>query len=245
MKQLSIVIITLNEAKCIATLLSDLSQQTFRHFEVIVVDSNSEDNTCEIAQTFSSSLPNLTVHRMQDRGVSLGRNTGAQLARFPHLLFLDADVRLSTDFLDKATTQLRQKKLSVAGVFMGAKGLPLHYKMGYGLFNIGLFLTQFSFPTAVGACIFSSQQIHQNIGGFNESIQLCEDCDYVKRASRVTKFRFLSLTFQFDPRRLQQDGFFRTGWLYLRANIYRFFVGEICNNEIPYQFGHYEKNAKQ
>ncbi|MEF1187664.1 glycosyltransferase, partial [Vibrio sinaloensis] len=120
---------------------------------------------------------------------------GAELAQYERILFLDADVQLRANFLQEAMMQLDEKKLEVAGVFMGANGLPLIHKLGYGLFNVGLYLTQFFFPTAVGACIFSTKRVHKEIGGFDEEIVLCEDCDYVKRASQTWRFRFLNLTF--------------------------------------------------
>lgn len=245
MNPVSIVVITLNEEKRIGRLLEDLSQQTHQQFEVIVVDSNSEDSTVEVAQAYESALPALTVHKMEQRGVSLGRNTGASLALHERLLFLDADVRLSPTFLTNAVEQLEQKQLEVAGVYMGAKALPAAHKLGYSLFNLGLFITQFTFPTAVGACIFSSKQVHQRIGGFDEQITLCEDCDYVKRASKTWRFRFLNLTFGFDPRRLDQEGIFKMGGTYLKANVRRFFLGEMRNNEMEYQFGHYNEQQKK
>lgn len=98
MNPISIVIITLNEEKRIGRLLEDLTKQTHQNFEVIVVDSNSEDSTREVAQAYESALPELTVHHMDTRGVSLGRNTGAELAKYERILFLDADVRLPSDF---------------------------------------------------------------------------------------------------------------------------------------------------
>ncbi|MEF1207240.1 glycosyltransferase family 2 protein, partial [Photobacterium damselae] len=181
MKPISIVIITLNEQKRIGRLLFDLQMQSYQNFEVILVDSNSEDNTCQIAEQFRNKLPALTIHKMEQRGVSLGRNTGASLAKHERLLFLDADVRLDKQFLAKACKQLEQSKLEIAGVYMGAKGMSYIHALGYGVFNAGLFVTQFIFPTAVGACIFSTQRAHQEIGGFDQAISLCEDCDYVNR----------------------------------------------------------------
>lgn len=241
MEPISIIVITLNEETRIANLLKDLSQQTYRNFEVIVVDSNSDDETINVASSFSEDLPALTVHNMRERGVSLGRNTGASKAKHNRLLFLDADVRLRPSFLQNAIEKLSETKLEVAGVYMGAKDLPLAHKAGYGLFNAGLFATQFVFPTAVGACIFSTKRAHTDLNGFDEQITLCEDCDYVKRASQTWRFRFLPMTFEFDPRRLDQDGFAATGWLYLKANARRFFFGEMRNQEMEYKFGHYTR----
>ncbi|NOI36334.1 glycosyltransferase [Vibrio cyclitrophicus] len=241
MEPVSIIVITLNEEKRIGRLMEELSVQTHQEFEVIVVDSNSEDNTREVAQAYESALPNLTVHHMETRGVSLGRNTGASLAQYNRILFLDADVSLPRNFLAKALYELDEKKLEVAGVYMSSKGLPLVHKFGYGVFNAGLFATQFFFPTAIGACIFSAKRVHDEIGGFDEEIVLCEDCDYVKRASKTWRFRFLNMTFGFDPRRLDQDGVVKTGSTYLKANVRRFFKGEMRNNEMNYKFGHYKE----
>ena len=240
MSPLSIIVITLNEAERIGSLLEDLAQQTHQDFEVIVVDSNSEDETCAIAQSYASRLPRLHVEQMLVRGVCLGRNTGAGLAQHQRLLFLDADVRLPPDFLEKALQHLTIKNLKVAGVYLSPKGLPKRYSLGYKLFNVGIALTQFMFPTAIGACLFSTKSVHDAINGFDSSITLCEDCDYVNRASRHTKFRMLPMGFTFDPRRLKQDGIFKTGSKYLYANIHRLFKGEIRNQKIRYDFGHYK-----
>lgn len=267
---ISIIIITLNEAKRIRHLLDDLSAQTFRDFEVVLVDSNSDDNTCAVANSYLDKLPSLTVKRMQQRGVSLGRNTGAALANYERLLFLDADVRLDKRFLEKAAAHLQVKPtstqaltassletndltaisrvndasqtatLQVAGVYLSAKGLPKRFMLGYKLFNAGIFVTQFIFPTAIGACLFSTKTIHQAINGFDETVTLCEDCDYVNRASKLTQFRMLPLTFTFDPRRLRQDGTIKTGWKYLYANTHRLLIGEIREQKIRYDFGHYD-----
>ncbi|WP_296405040.1 glycosyltransferase [Psychrobacter sp.] len=245
MSSLSIIIITLNEAERIGSLLEDLVQQTHRDFEVILVDSNSKDETCTVAQGFANRLPKLHIEQMLTKGVCLGRNTGAELAQHERLLFLDADVRLAPNFIEQALKDLDAKQLQVAGVYMSSKGLPKRYSLGYRLFNLGIGLTQFVFPTAIGACLFSTKTVHNTIQGFDNTITLCEDCDYVNRASRITKFRMLPLGFTFDPRRLKQDGIMTTGRKYLHANFHRLFIGEIRNNKIRYEFDHYKPKSNK
>ena len=239
---ISIVIITLNEAERIGRLLQDLANQTYRSFEVVLVDSNSDDDTCRIAQQFHQSLPELSIHMMNKRGVALGRNTGAALSQHERLLFLDADVRLEADFLARASRQLTNKSVLIAGVYLNAKAMPHRFKLGYHLFNVGIYATQFIFPTAIGACLFSSKSIHERINGFDQSITLCEDCDYVNRASQLTPYRMLPMSFSFDPRRLRQDGYVKTGAKYLYANLYRLCVGEIRGGKLDYKFGHYRSD---
>lgn len=236
----SIVIITLNEEKNLANLLEDLCQQSFKNFEVIVVDSNSTDDTIKVAQSFTERL-DLSVIAMSERGTSLGRNTGAENSRYERLLFLDADVRLTQDFLEKSLDLLIQKGLWVAGGRIATSDKHFLINLGIRIFDLGMWLTQFTFPTCTGACIFSTKTVHRHIGGFDLSIQLCEDCDYVNRASKTFRFRMLPIHFEFNTRRLTQDGIFHMAGIYLRANIKRFFKGELRNNEIEYPFGHYKE----
>ncbi len=238
---LSIIIITLNEEARLPALLGDLMRQTWADFEVIHMDSNSDDKTLEISHRMSGEFPEYRTLAMQCRGVSLGRNTGADLARADRLLFLDADTRLDPHFLEHAIDELETRDLEVGIACMSADGLPLRHRIGYFLFNAGIRLTARFFPTAIGACLFSEREIHDEIGGFDEEVSLCEDCNYVLKASRapLAQIGVLKTRFRFDPRRLDQDGAIRTGLTYLRANLHRYFKGELRSGQIRYDFGHY------
>jgi glycosyltransferase involved in cell wall biosynthesis len=238
---LSIIIITLNEQQRLPNLLDDLSAQSWRDFEIIHVDSDSDDETIARSRDASHRFTNYRIVEMKTRGVSLGRNVGAAHARGKRLLFLDADTRLSPDFLEKAVLDLDQTAAEVGVVCMSAEGLSFPYHVGFSLFNAGIRITSRFFPTAIGACLFSTPDMHRQIEGFDESLSLCEDCNYALKAHRIGKRKVAVLDpkFRFDPRRLQQDGFLTTGLVYLRANLRRFFVGELHNQEIHYAFGHY------
>lgn len=239
--KLSIIIITLNEQDRLPRLLSDLAAQTFGDFEVIHVDSNSDDETVSQSRQAASDFDRYKIVEMSQRGVSLGRNVGASHAKSKRLLFLDADTRLPANFLEESLKELAQAHADVGVVCMSAEGLNVLYRIGFGAFNLGIRATSLFFPTAIGACLFSTPEVHRTIGGFDESLSLCEDCNYALKAHRCGMFRTLvpKNKFQFDPRRLRQDGFVATGFLYLRANLHRFFIGELHKKEIPYAFGHY------
>ena len=238
---ISIVIITLDEEARLPLLLGDLAKQSSQDFEIIHVDSNSDDNTVEVSRALSHQFSEYTIIEMPKRGVSLGRNVGAKTATGTRLLFLDADTRLAPGFLDAAITELNLRNLDVGVVCMSAEGLPLHYQLGYGFFNLGMKLTSRLFPTAIGACLFSTPEAHRKIDGFDKQLSLCEDCNYVLKAHQKPGISHgvIKPKFGFDPRRLDQDGAVKTGLTYLRANLLRFFHGELYKNEITYEFGHY------
>ena len=239
---LSIIIITLNEEARLPRLLDDLLAQSFQDFEVIHVDSQSEDRTVAISNARKHLFARYQIIEMNDRGVSLGRNTGASAASGRRLLFLDADTRLKNDFLAESVAEVDRAGAGVGIPQMSADGLRWHYRVGFGAFNLGIKASSFVYPTAVGACLFSPPDIHVAIGGFDPEISLCEDCNYVLKAFRLNKQpnRVLQSKFSFDPRRLEQDGFVATGLIYLKANLHRALVGEIRDREIDYPFGHYQ-----
>lgn len=240
--KLSIVIITLNEEDRLPRLLDDLARQSFTDFEIIHVDSRSSDATVQISKSRAVEFPRYRVVEMDSRGVSLGRNTGAAAACGDRILFLDADTRLDASFLSDAVQELEDHNDDVGIVLMSARGLSAPYHFGFAVFNLGIRITRHFYPTAIGACLFSTREVHGQLSGFDEDIELCEDCDYVLRASNLPdrSFTIIAPKFHFDPRRLDQDGFVKTGLLYLKANLRRFFFGEMRNREIPYRFGHYE-----
>lgn len=243
-EKLSIVIITLNEEKTIGRLLKNLENQSFQNFETIVVDSNSVDNTEKVAKENAQKLKKFTFHKMKKRGASLGRNTGAGLASNERILFLDSDVKFENDFLEKTLNHLQKKKIDIASCYIKQDNFKFIYFLGYALINIGFYLTQFFSPTAVGACIFSTKTIHKKISGFDEEIYLCEDADYVNRASQFGKFKMLPIFFVFDNRRMEQDGVWKTVYKYFKANFIRFFLRRELKKdtcEIEYEFGHYNK----
>ena len=240
---LSVIIITLNEENTIPNLLNDLKQQTVNEFEIIIVDSNSDDNTVKVAQKYASNFEQFKIIKNEQRGASLGRNTGAQTAKYERLLFLDADTRLNTDFIKQAIDIVDTQKLDVAGVYCDmSEGTPAN-RSTLALVNAGLWFTKWVFPTIVGACILSTKTAHNAVGGFDEKIKIGEDCDYAVKVNKnkFLKFDMIHLTFKFDMRRFEQEGRIKILYIWSIANVRRFFIGEITKDEIPYEFGHHSR----
>ena len=84
----SVVIPTYNRAHMIGDTLNSVLAQTYRNFEIIVVDDGSTDNTPEVLTYYGSPVHYV---RCENRGKSAARNTGIRVARGDYIAFLDSD----------------------------------------------------------------------------------------------------------------------------------------------------------
>ncbi|KZS73141.1 glycosyltransferase [Mycobacterium kansasii] len=88
----SIIIPTLNVASALGVCLESIACQTFRDFELVLVDGGSTDATLDIANSFAPNFgARLVVRSGNDRGVYDAMNRGVSLASGTWLLFLGAD----------------------------------------------------------------------------------------------------------------------------------------------------------
>lgn len=89
-KLVSVIIPCYNQAQFLGEAIESVLLQSHRHFEVIVVDDGSTDNTAEIAARYSE----VRIIRQKHAGTSTARNCGARYSKGSCLVFLDSDDRL-------------------------------------------------------------------------------------------------------------------------------------------------------
>jgi len=91
----SVIIPFLNEEKVLAEAIESVLQQTYRNWELILVDDGSTDQSSEIAKSYAASAP-LQVRYFdheghRNKGLSFSRNLGMEKAKGDFIAFLDAD----------------------------------------------------------------------------------------------------------------------------------------------------------
>ncbi|MBU0929856.1 MAG: glycosyltransferase [Nanoarchaeota archaeon] len=231
--KLSIIIPTLNEERDLPNLLNSIKKQSFNDYEIIVADNKSKDKTRSIAKKFKC--------RIVKGGLPPeARNNGAKIAKGDYLLFLDADVILSHNFLEETLNEFESRKIDIATT----EFIPLSDKkidkMMYDFSNNFVKAIQFIKPFGAGFCILIKKDIHNKIKGFNENLVLCEDHDYNQRAAKFGKFRVLKKPKIFiSVRRFEKEGRRTLALKYAKSTIYHIIGGKIKKNSVKYEWGNY------
>ncbi|HIH05500.1 TPA: glycosyltransferase [Candidatus Woesearchaeota archaeon] len=236
MPELSIIIPCLNEEHYIGRLLDCLGKQTFRDFQIIVVDSHSTDGTATVVRRRMRKDRRISLLRSPRKGVSDARNAGAWKAQAERLLFMDADVTIGSDFLKKAMGELEERGLQVSGCCLVPDSRKLFDRLGHHLLNGWFQAMQYVWPHMVGQCIFSTRAIHRKLKGFDSTILFAEDNDYVNRASTLARFRILrSVRVISSTRRFESENSIVLGMKYALCPFYRLIFGEIRTNIFNYR----------
>ena len=236
----SIVIIAFNEEKYIGELLESIKKQTYRNFEVILVDDHSEDDTVKIAHSYIHHFP-LKIVQKPVRGCSRSRNFGAKNSTGEIILFLDADVILPPDFLEKGLHEFSTRHLSSAYFDfepIADKKIDDFFTVVY---RFWLKAVQYHNPRAVGSCIMVRSNLHEKIL-FDETVVMAEDFDYIRRGSHLGKFRMINHPrYHLSWRRFAVEHRLKLVIKYLLFELHRQLIGEIRKPIMTYKFGHYDK----
>ena len=111
MVKISVVIPTYNDEKDIGKCLSTLKRQTFKDFEIIIVDGHSKDNTIKIARKYNVKI---FYENIGTRGGAC--NIGVRKTRGKIIVFTDADAYFPINWLSKIWKEFeKDKKLTVLG----------------------------------------------------------------------------------------------------------------------------------
>ena len=107
-KLVSVIIPSYNYSAYISDAINSILEQTYPHWEVIVVDDGSRDNTAEVVARFTAHDSRIKYHYQQNQGLSAARNTGISLAQGDYIQLLDADDYISKHKLEIQVGLLEQ-----------------------------------------------------------------------------------------------------------------------------------------
>ncbi|EFX56768.1 glycosyltransferase family 2 protein [Streptococcus sp. FSL W8-0197] len=119
-EKISVIVPVYNVEAYLERCVESILQQTYAHFELILINDGSTDSSGQICDHLASQYENIKVYHIENAGVSNARNMGIQLATGSWVTFIDSDDFVTQDYL--ATLASAAEGLNVGFVIA-----PLHH----------------------------------------------------------------------------------------------------------------------
>ena len=108
MIKISIIVPVYNAATYLSECVESILLQTYKNFEVILVDDGSSDNSGQICDNFSIKDSRVKVIHQDNRGRSFARNSGIDKSTGDYLYFVDADDIIDPNLLELVVNALKE-----------------------------------------------------------------------------------------------------------------------------------------
>jgi len=187
----SVIIPVFNRTDTLKSAIESVLCQTFREFEIIVVDDASDQSVRECLKPY---LPMIKYIRLdKNRGVSSARNAGIRAASGEYVAFLDSDDLWLPDKLSTQNEALKSSKMLISHtnefwfrddkfVNQGKK----HKRHGGDIFPKILDFCRIS-PSSV----VIHKSVFKSAGMFDERMRVCEDYDLWLRISSLFPINYV------------------------------------------------------
>lgn len=198
MPKFSVVIPLYNKEGFIEKTLQSVIDQTFKDFEVIIVNDCSTDNSLAIAKNCKDERI-LFVEHAVNKGLSASRNSGIRNSKADYIAFLDADDLWKPTFLEKidflistyAEASLFATKYEV--LLSNNKVIAHDFKIEnfntHGLIS-NFFDSNLNQSIYYPSCLCVNKKVFETVGYYNEEINYSEDVDFNIRAHAVNKLAY-------------------------------------------------------
>ena len=177
---IAVIIPTFNRASLLDRAIRSVLDQTWRDFELVVVDDASTDGTAGLPVIKSGDKRLRYLRLSENRGVSVARNAGVRATSAPWLAFLDSDDEWFPAKLAgqvewvKKNPEFRICQTQELWIRCGVRVNPpkTHEKFSGDLFAASLDRCMIT-PSSV----MLTRELFEAVGGFNEVFRVCEDYD--------------------------------------------------------------------
>lgn len=189
--KVSLILATIDRLAEVERFLDKLNRQTYRNFELIVVDQNADDRLVPILARYENRFP---IRRLRSgRGLSKARNIGLRHAQGDIIAFPDDDCWYAPDLLEKAV-QLFTRHSHIPVITGRSIGIDGRNTVGKFDKEEGYVDKLNVWRRAVSFTIFLKAEAVESIGEFDEEIGVGartiylsgEETDYLLRA--IEKF---------------------------------------------------------
>ena len=189
MPAISIIMPAYNTEAYITESIESVLHQSFKDWELLIIDDGSPDNLAEIAKKYSQQHANIHLFQQKNAGVSVARNLGISKAQGKYICFLDSDDLYLESFLEKLHTRAENTPadLTYSGFIKEKKNR--HLPIGHP-YSEGFLLTKYlngKQPISIATALFSHKFINQRDLTFTPGCKIAEDFEFLVKALVTAK----------------------------------------------------------
>jgi glycosyltransferase involved in cell wall biosynthesis len=176
----SVVVPSYNSGRFLDGLMESLRRQTFRDFEIVLVDDGSNEE--ETREKLAALETSIRLIRQENCGPAAARNTGIRVARAELVMTLDCDDTIEPPFLEKATAAMEAAPPDVAAVFSHKRLVGA----GSGLLERHFNRFDLLFSNPLPASLLLRKSAWEAAGGYDEIMRDgYEDWEFYLRLMRM------------------------------------------------------------
>ncbi len=176
--RVSVIIPTYNRAAWMIEAVASVLAQTYRDFELFVVDDGSTDGTLAALASFGGKIK--VLRREERQGVSAARNLGARAATGDWLAFLDSDDLWLPDKLARQVGYLQANPdlvICQTGETWIRNGVRVNPPEACRKVAGDIFLPSLARCLVSPSAVMLNLRLFEEMGGFDESLPAAEDYD--------------------------------------------------------------------
>ncbi|WP_194846515.1 glycosyltransferase family 2 protein [Mumia zhuanghuii] len=178
----SIVMPTWNRSAQLLEALASVQAQTWGHWEALVVDDGSDDDTAAVVEALAERDPRIRLIRRPHEGVCRARNAALEEAQGGFVAFLDSDNRWMPDFLE---AMLRAMEADGLGAAYGTMMVETPEGPRYRATQVSRDVLKVGNHVDMNVLVVRAETIRR-VGGFDTSLKRAVDYDLVLRLLDVT-----------------------------------------------------------
>ncbi|MBE9224825.1 glycosyltransferase family 2 protein [Phormidium sp. LEGE 05292] len=184
--EISIILCTYNREQHLDNSIKSVINQTFKDWELVVVDDGSQDNTFEIVNTYLQNFRNIRYLKHQNRKLAYSKNVGIQASFGKYITFIDSDDMYKPEHLHSRIEYMKAhpEVNLIQGGFevQGDIWVADYYRPGE---KISVY------ECVLGPTFFGKRQVFFELKGFC-NIAYGEDTDFWERAEKIFKTQKLT-----------------------------------------------------
>lgn len=107
--KMSIILPVYNSEKTISRTIESIIKQTYKKYELIIINDGSTDNSKSICTEYARKYKQIRYIEIINRGVSNARNFGIKNAKGKYIMFIDSDDEFYENTVEKMIKQIEEK----------------------------------------------------------------------------------------------------------------------------------------